>query len=36
MPLQLQKETIALKLEESDAWVSADTQQIKQVLINLI
>ncbi len=34
---QLEKETIALKLEESeDAWVRADTQQIKQVLINLI
>jgi signal transduction histidine kinase len=34
---QLQKETIALTLEESeDAWVRADTQQIKQVLINLI
>src|ERR1700677_3426743 len=34
---QLEKDTIALKLEESeDVWVRADTQQIKQVLINLI
>ncbi len=34
---QLEKDAIALKLEDSDgAWVRADTQQIKQVLINLI
>jgi signal transduction histidine kinase len=34
---QLEKDTIELKLEESEeAWVRADTQQIKQVLINLI
>jgi signal transduction histidine kinase len=34
---QLEKDSIALKLEESEeAWVRADTQQIKQVLINLI
>jgi signal transduction histidine kinase len=34
---QLEKNAIALKLEVSEeAWVRADTQQIKQVLINLI
>jgi signal transduction histidine kinase len=34
---QLEKDAIALKLEDSEeAWVRADTQQIKQVLINLI
>jgi len=34
---ELEKDDIALKLEDSEeAWVSADSQQIKQVLINLI
>jgi signal transduction histidine kinase len=34
---QLEKDAIVLKLEDSEeAWVRADTQQIKQVLINLI
>ncbi len=34
---QLDKDAIALKLEDAEeAWVRADTQQIKQVLINLI
>ncbi|HTA28977.1 MAG TPA: ATP-binding protein [Candidatus Cybelea sp.] len=34
---QLEKDAIALKLEDSEeAWVRVDTQQIKQVLINLI
>ncbi len=34
---QLEKDLIALELEDSeDAWVRADTQQIRQVLINLI
>jgi signal transduction histidine kinase len=34
---QLEKDAITLKLEVSeDAWVRADTQQIKQVLINLV
>ncbi|HEY3914692.1 MAG TPA: ATP-binding protein [Verrucomicrobiae bacterium] len=34
---ELSKDSIALKLEFSeDAWIRADTQQIKQVLINLI
>ncbi len=34
---QLEKDAISLKLEDSEsAWVRADTQQIKQVLINLI
>jgi signal transduction histidine kinase len=34
---QLEKDAIALKLEDAEeAWVRADTQQIKQVLINLI
>jgi len=34
---QLEKDGIALKVEDSEeAWVRADTQQIKQVLINLI
>jgi signal transduction histidine kinase len=34
---QLEKAAIELKLEPSEtAWVSADTQQIKEVLINLI
>jgi signal transduction histidine kinase len=34
---EMEKNAIALKLEESEeAWVRADSQQIKQVLINLI
>jgi signal transduction histidine kinase len=34
---QLEKEVIALKVEDSaEAWVRADLQQIKQVLINLV
>ncbi|HEV7926111.1 MAG TPA: ATP-binding protein [Verrucomicrobiae bacterium] len=34
---ELEKDAIALRLEDSEeAWVSADSQQIKQVLINLI
>jgi signal transduction histidine kinase len=34
---QLEKDGISLKLEDSDnPWVRADTQQIKQVLINLV
>jgi signal transduction histidine kinase len=37
LKVQLKKSAIELKLELSDsAWVRADTQQIKQVLINLI
>jgi signal transduction histidine kinase len=37
LKLQLKKSAIELKLESSDsAWVRADTQQIKQVLINLV